>query len=155
MQRPTWAGYPRDGALGHGVARFLGNRLVVGRVERLAQRVEFSKALLGQGRPQLIDRHAEAFSDRAAFGLALRRGEAEREGVEARQELFEQIRGGEFAEILAVALVTPLLILLIGLATQDGITEAGHVAFQFSDAGGGVRRRGFRSRSIGHGIIFG
>ena len=84
MQRPTRTGHAGHGTLGHGVARLLRNRLMVRGIEGLAQGVEFGEALLGQGVPQLVDRHAEAFGDRAAFGLALGGGEPEGERIEAR-----------------------------------------------------------------------
>ena len=123
-------------------------------VERLAQRVEFGEALLGQGVPQLVDRHAEAFGDRAAFGLTLGGGEAEGERIEARQEFLEQAGRGELPEFFAVALVATLLVLLIGLAAEDRVAEAGDFAFEFGDAGGGVGRRGFGGGSVGQGLIF-
>ena len=81
-------------------------------IKGLTERVEFGEPLLGQGIPELVDRHAEAFGDGAAFGLALGGSEPERERIEAGQELFEQASGGELTQLLAVALVAALLILL-------------------------------------------
>ena len=127
---------------------------MVRRIEGLAERIEFGEPLLGQGIPQLVDRHAEAFRDGAAFGLALGGSEPERERIEAGQEFFEQASGGELTQLLAVTLMAALLILLVGLATENRIAEAGHFAFQFGEAGRGVGRHGLGGRGVGHRIIF-
>jgi hypothetical protein len=122
MEEPTRAKHPSDSTLGLIEGGLLRKCLVGGGVEGLAEGLNLTEPVAGEGARQLLDGEGKARGD-GGTGLAIGASEAEAKRVDGGEEVLNDARGGELAEVGEVALVSASLVLMVGRGAQGGLAQ--------------------------------